>query len=146
VRVVLGSDHAGRSLRLAVVDHLREAGHEITDLGTHSTDSVDYPHFARRVATTVAQGDADFGVLVCGSGIGMSLAANRVHGARAALCVNEYMAKVARAHNNANVLCMGERVIGVGTALSIVDAFLRGSFEGGRHARRVEQIEEMERV
>ncbi|MEK7705444.1 MAG: ribose 5-phosphate isomerase B [Myxococcota bacterium] len=145
MRIALASDHAGRQLRLAVVEHLREGGHEISDLGTHTADSVDYPHYAKRIATTVAQADADLGILVCGTGVGMSIAANHVRGARAALCVNEYMARLARAHNNANVLCLGERVLGVGAALSIVDAFLSTSFEGGRHARRVEQIEDWEK-
>jgi ribose 5-phosphate isomerase B len=145
VRIATGSDHAGRNLRLAVVDHLKKAGHTVNDLGTHTQDSVDYPHYAERVATAVAHSEADLGILICGTGIGMSIAANRVHGIRAAVCVTEFMARAARAHNNANVLCMGERVLGEGSALSVVDVFLSTPFEGGRHARRVEQIAALEK-
>ncbi len=143
MRVVLASDHAGRTLRQAVVAHL-SATHTTSDLGTDGDASVDYPDYASKVARAVARGEADLGILVCGTGIGMSMAANRVKGVRAALCTNELMAKMARAHNDANVLCLGERVIGQGLALAIADAFVSTKFEAGRHARRVALIESIE--
>ena len=145
MRIVVASDHAGRTLRLAVARHLEKAGHTVSDHGTDTAESVDYPHYAERVAADVAKGEADLGILVCGTGVGMSLAANRVAGVRAALCTDEFTAKMARAHNNANVLCLGERVLGEGVALAVVDVFVAGHFEGGRHARRVEQLTELER-
>jgi ribose 5-phosphate isomerase B len=145
VRIALGSDHAGRTLRLEVARHLSQAGHTLVDLGTETADSVDYPHFAERVASCVGAGDADLGVLVCGTGIGMSMAANRMPGIRAAVCTDEFMAKMSRAHNDANVLCLGERVVGSGVALSITDAFVGGKFEGGRHAGRVAQLTALEK-
>jgi ribose 5-phosphate isomerase B len=141
VRIVLASDHAGRTLRLAVAQHLGGAKHTITDLGTDGTASVDYPDYAAKVAAAVARGEADLGILVCGTGIGMSMTANRVRGVRAAVCTNEFMARAARSHNDANVLCLGERVVGAGVALAVVDAFLETPFEGGRHARRVALID-----
>jgi ribose 5-phosphate isomerase B len=145
VRIALGSDHAGRALRLEVGRHLQQAGHTLLDLGTETADSVDYPHFAERVAACVGAGDADLGVLVCGTGIGMSMAANRMPGIRAAVCTDEFMARMSRAHNDANVLCLGERVVGSGAALSITDAFVGGRFEGGRHAGRVAQLTALEK-
>ena len=112
------------------------------DVGTHDTESTDYPIYALRVARLVASGEADLGVLICGTGIGMSIAASRVAGIRAALCTSEYMARMARAHNDANVLCLGGRVVGPGQALAILQAFLETGFQGGRHARRLRLIEE----
>lgn len=143
--VVAGSDHAGRNLRAEAVRVAREAGLEVNDLGPNTGESVDYPEYARRVAEEVASGRASLGILVCGTGIGVSIAANKVKGVRAAVCRSEYEAKMARAHNDANVLCLGERVTGSGVAATIVVAFLEGAFEGGRHARRVDQIRAMER-
>lgn len=140
MKIATGSDHAGLRLRREVVEHLEKAGHTVVDLGTQTDASVDYPDFARAVAEKVAHNDAELGILVCGTGIGMSMAANRVPGVRAAVCTDDFTARMSRAHNNANVLCMGERVIGPGQALSIVNAFLSTPFEGGRHARRVDKI------
>jgi ribose 5-phosphate isomerase B len=144
-KVVLGSDHAGLSLRAEAVRVAREAGFEAEDLGPAPGESVDYPDFAVRVAQAVASGRARLGILVCGTGIGMSIAANKVKGVRAAHCTTEYEARMARAHNDANVLCLGERVIGIGLAGAVVRAFLAQPFEGGRHQRRVEKIGALER-
>ena len=143
-RVVAGSDHAGLGLRAEAVRVARELGFEVDDLGPFSAESVDYPDYARRVAEEVAAGRARFGVLACGTGIGMSIAANKVKGARAAHCTTEYEARMARAHNDANVLCVGERVIGTGLAGAVVRAFLEEPFEGGRHERRVAKIRALE--
>lgn len=145
MHIALGSDHAGSILRGLVKEHLKKAGHSVEDLGTLSQTSVDYPEYAQKVARAVADDSAQLGVLVCGTGIGMCMVANRVPGVRAAVCTNEFMAQAARSHNDANVLCLGERVVGAGVALSIVDAFIGTPFEGGRHARRVEQINDMDR-
>ncbi len=144
-RVGFGSDHAGRALRAEAVRVAREAGFEVDDLGPAAGESVDYPDFAERVATAVAGGKARLGVLVCGTGIGMSIAANKVKGVRAAHCTTEYEARMARAHNDANVLCIGERVVGLGLGGAIVAAFLSQAFEGGRHQRRVDKITALDR-
>jgi ribose 5-phosphate isomerase B len=144
-RVVAGSDHAGLHLRAEAVRVARERGLEIEDLGPFSPDSVDYPDYARQVAEAVAAGRARFGLLVCGTGIGMSIAANKVPGVRAAHCTSELEARMARAHNDANVLCLGERIVGLGLGAAITGAFLDQAFEGGRHQRRVEKIGAMER-
>lgn len=136
-RIVLGSDHAGLRLKAALVQHLLARGHAPEDLGTHEAASCDYPDFAEAVARAVSEGRADLGVLVCGTGQGMAMTANRVPGVRAAVCADTFSARSTRAHNDANVLCLGERVVGVGLALDILDAFVGGAFEGGRHAGRV---------
>ena len=143
-RVIAGSDHAGLVLRAEVVRVAREKGFEVEDLGPLSGDSVDYPDYARKVAEAVAAGRARFGVLVCGTGIGMSIAANKVKGVRAAHCGNELEARMARAHNDANVLCLGERVLGLGLGAAVVTAFLEQPFEGGRHQRRIDEITAIE--
>ena len=144
-KIVVGSDHAGLRLRAEVMKVALARGFEVEDLGPFSGESVDYPDFAARVGAAVADGRARFGLLVCGTGIGMSIAANKVKGVRAALCGSEYEARMARAHNDANVLCLGERVVGLGLGAAIVTAFLDQSFEAGRHAARVEKIRAMER-
>lgn len=144
-RIVLGSDHAGLALRGEAVRVARAAGFEVEDLGPSSGESVDYPDFARRVSEAVGTGRARLGILVCGTGIGMSIAANKVKGVRAAHCTTEYEARMARAHNDANVLCIGERVVGLGLGAAIVEAFLRQAFEGGRHQRRVDKINDLDR-
>jgi ribose 5-phosphate isomerase B len=144
-RVVLGSDHAGLVLRAEAARVAREAGFEVDDLGPAAGESVDYPDYAARVADAVASGRARFGVLVCGTGIGMSIAANKVRGIRAAHCTTEYEARMARAHNDANVLCIGERVIGLGLGGAVAAAFLAQPFEGGRHQRRVDKISALDR-
>lgn len=144
-RVMAGSDHAGLTLRAEAVKAAKGAGCEVEDLGPHAADSVDYPDYARLVAEAVAGGRARLGILVCGTGIGMSIAANKVAGVRAALCRTEYEARMARAHNDANVLCLGERVTGGGLGAAIVLAFLATPFEGGRHARRVDLLGALDR-
>jgi ribose 5-phosphate isomerase B len=144
-RVILGSDHAGLALRAEAVKVATADGFEVEDLGPFSGDSVDYPDYARQVGEAVAAGRARLGVLVCGTGIGMSIAANKVKGVRAAHCSTEFEARMARAHNDANVLCIGERVVGLGVGIAIVKAFLDTPFEGGRHTRRVEKINALDR-
>lgn len=144
-KVIVGSDHAGLALRAEAVKVAKEAGFEVEDLGPFSAESVDYPDFARKVAEAVAAGRAKLGILVCGTGIGMSIAANKVKGIRAALCSTEFEARMARSHNDANVLCLGERVIGIGVGGAVVEAFLAASFEGGRHERRVRKMNDLER-
>jgi ribose 5-phosphate isomerase B len=143
-RIAFGSDHAGFELKQHLIHRLAEAGHEIIDHGTDSTESVDYPAFCAAAARSVRDGDADVGIVLGGSGQGEQLAANKVRGARAALCNCLYTARMAREHNDANVLSMGARVVGVGLAEEIVDLFLSTSFEGGRHARRVAQLTDLE--
>lgn len=138
--VVIGSDHAGVELKAMLADHLRTRGIEVLDLGPDSTASVDYPDYAKAVCAEVLARQVP-GVLICGSGIGMSMAANRFPGIRAAVCALAYQAKVTRLHNDANVLCLGERITGAGAALDILDTFLDTPFEGGRHLRRVGKIE-----
>lgn len=138
--LAIGSDHAGFLYKEALRDYLRELGHEVHDCGTYSTERADYPDFAFAVATMVAKQEAEYGVLVCGSGIGVSITANKVEGVRAANCVTTEMAQLARAHNNANVVCVGERLISLFEAKDIVRTFLHAEFEGGRHAARVEKI------
>jgi len=144
-RVVFGSDHAGFALKGELVKAAREAGHQVDDVGPLQDVSVDYPDYARMVSEAVAQGRADLGVLVCGTGIGMSISANKFKGVRAALCRTELEARMARAHNDANVLCLGQRISGPGLARAILDAFLAAGFEGGRHATRVDKIRAQER-
>ena len=139
--IFIASDHAGVNLKSQLSAHLIAAGHTVQDMGTHSKDSCDYPAYAEKVCAAVLADESALGILICGSGIGMSMAANRIPGIRAALCVNEYLARMTRLHNDANVLCLGERVIGQGLAASIVDAFMDTAFEGGRHQRRVDLIE-----
>lgn len=140
MRIAIGADHAGYHLKEALkVGILKE--HTVLDLGTDSPERTDYPLFAFRVARKVAAGEAELGILICGTGIGMCMAASRIPGIRAATCTNVYMARMARAHNDANVLCLGGRVLGVGLAEEIVRAFLTTGFEGGRHARRLELLE-----
>jgi len=145
MQIAIGSDHAGFNLKEAVKGFLTEMGHTYEDLGCHDNTSVDYPDFAFTVADGVVAGKFEQGILICGSGIGMSIAANKVDGIRAALCHDTFCAKGAREHNNANILCMGERVIGQGLAKEIVIAYLESEFEGGRHARRVEKMHAREK-
>ena len=138
--IAIGSDHAGFTLKSKVKDWLAEAGHEVKDLGTDGSDSVDYPDFGRAVGEAVGKGEAELGIVVCGSGIGISMAANRVPGARAANCTSGLMARLARQHNDANILSLGERLIGEAVARDCVDEFLKTEFEGGRHQRRVDKL------
>ncbi len=139
-RIVIASDHAGFSLKEQVKKHLDEKGIAYTDLGTNSTESVDYPEYAHRLCETIMSGDGDMGILVCGTGIGMSMVANKHAGIRAACVSDVFSAKATRQHNNANVVCFGGRVVGGGLAIEIVDAFLSTEYEGGRHERRINMV------
>ena len=143
-RIAFGSDHAGFELKQHLIERLAAAGHDIIDCDTDSTESVDYPAFCAAAAREVRDGNAEFGIVLGGSGQGEQLAANKVRGARAALCNCLYTARMAREHNDANVLSIGARVVGVGLAEEIVDLFLSAEFEGGRHARRVDQLAQLE--
>ncbi len=141
MRVLFACDHAGYELKNLLIERARERGFEVEDLGVHASGSADYPDFAHAVAERILGGDAVRGVLVCGTGIGMAMAANRHPGVRAALCHDAFTAEMARRHNDANVLCLGGRVTGAGVALQILDLFLATPFDGGRHAPRVAKIE-----
>ena len=144
MRIAIASDHAGFRLKQTIVEHLRGQGHEVDDLGTHDEAPVDYPPLCAAAARAVVRGDADRGIVLGGSGQGEAISANKVHGARAALCLNEFTARLARQHNDANVLSLGGRILGDGLATSIVDIFLETDFDGGRHVPRVEQIAAIE--
>src|SRR5205085_4187605 len=144
VRVVIGTDHAGFELKEHVIDSLKTLGHDVDDLGTHSTEPVDYPPICAEVAQRVAKGDADRGIVLGGSGQGEQIAANKVRGIRAALCNDLYAARYSRLHNDANVLSIGGRVVGTGLADEILRLWLATEFEGGRHVRRIEEIAEIE--
>ncbi len=140
MRIAVASDHAGFNLRNAIAEHLRGQGHDVVDLGTETPESVDYPDYGEAIGRSVAAGDVERGVAVCGSGIGICMAANKVAGIRAATVHDVTSARLTRLHNDANIMCVGERFIGEQTALDAVDAFITGEFEGGRHARRVDKI------
>lgn len=146
MRIAIGSDHAGFPLKEKLVVYLKDQGYDVMDLGTNSLDSVDYPVYGVKVGRAVAAGEAEKGIVVCGTGIGISIAANKVPGVRAANCTNEYMAKFTRLHNDANVLALGARVVGDGVAEGIVDVFLSTAFEGGRHQRRVSQLDDISKL
>ncbi len=144
MRVAVACDHAAVDLKTRLVSMLQERGHEVTDLGTNDSASVDYPDYALRVTGELVAGRCDTGILVCGTGIGMSLAANKVPGIRATVATSAYMARMAREHNDANVLCLGARVVGEGLAEEILEAWLETPFAAGRHALRVEKIVQIE--
>ena len=139
-RIVMGSDHAGYNLKLKVKAHLEARGFEVMDVGTHTTDSCNYTVYADALCKAIAAGEADLGILVCGTGIGMSIAANKHKGIRAACCDNSFSARMTRMHNDANVLCIGERVMGYGLACDMADLFVDTPFEGGRHQARVDDL------
>ncbi len=141
MKYFIATDHAGFAIKENVKQMLHDLGHEVEDLGTNSAERVDYPDFAHKLARAVLANEGSFGVLICGTGIGMSLAANKHRGIRAALCHDAYTAQMARAHNDANVLCFGERVVGLGVVESILKAWNATPFEGGRHAGRVAKLE-----
>lgn len=144
MRIAMGSDHGGFNLRLVIKAHLLEKGYEVVDFGCESKESVDYPDYALRVANAITSGDCELGVLVCGTGLGISIAANKVKGIIAAPVSDTFSAEMARRHNNANIIALGERVVGEGLALKIIDEFFGASFEGGRHAGRVDKIKNIE--
>jgi len=144
MRVVIGSDHAGFDLKQHLIGTLKELGHEIEDLGTHSTDPVDYPPICAAVARCVAEGQAERGVVLGGSGQGEQISANKVHGIRAALCNDLYAARFSRLHNDANVISMGGRVVGTGLADEILEVWLATEFQGGRHVPRINEIAKIE--
>ena len=145
MKIAIGCDHGGLEHKNAIAEHLKERGFEVCDFGIYEQVSVDYPEIALKVANSVAGGENELGILVCGTGIGMSLAANKVKGIRAAAVSEHFSAKYTRLHNNSNILCLGGRVIGVGTALELADLFVDTEFEGGRHQRRVDMISEIEK-
>ena len=144
MKIVIGCDHGGFEHKNAIVDNLKSMGHEVIDCGIYENKSVDYPDIALNVCDKITSGECERGILVCGTGIGMSLAANKVKGIRAACCSEHFSAKYTRLHNDSNVLCLGGRVIGVGTALELVDLFVNTEFEGGRHQTRVDKITAIE--
>lgn len=141
MKISLASDHGGFALKTQVADYLSGLGHKVRDFGTYSTDSCDYPDFARLAAEAVANGECERGIVICTTGIGVSIVANKVRGVRCALCTNPDMAHMTRAHNNANMIAMGQKYVDFDTAKQIVDEFLNTDFEGGRHALRVSKIE-----
>ncbi len=138
--IAIGSDHGGYELKTKIVEHLEKKGFEIKDFGTNSSQSVDYPDYAQKVAMSIVSGKSQRGILICGTGIGVSIAANKIPGIRSAVCTNVFMAKASRRHNNANILAIGQRVLGDGLAFDIVDAFLDYDFDSGRHKKRVDKI------
>lgn len=144
MRIAVGSDHAGFPLKQAVTRYLEEQGHTVTDLGTHSTEPVDYPPYCAAVGREVVSGRADLGVVMGGSGQGEQIAANKVHGVRAALCPDEFTARLARQHNDANVCSLGARIVAEPLALSVLGVFLSTPFEGGRHVPRLQQVRDIE--
>ncbi len=145
MKIAVGCDHGGLEHKNAIAEHLKSEGFEVEDFGIYENKSVDYPEIALKVANSIKNGENELGILVCGTGIGMSLAANKVNGIRAAACSEHFSAKYTRLHNNSNILCLGGRVIGIGTALELCDIFVNTEFEGGRHQRRIDMITEIEK-
>ena len=145
MKIAIGCDHGGLNLKNEIIKHLSSKNIETKDFGTYTSESCDYPDIAKEVAEKVAEKEFDFGILVCGTGVGISIAANKVPGIRAALCHDTFSAHATREHNNANILTLGERVVGVGLGLDIVDTFLNSTFQGDRHQRRIDKITEIEK-
>lgn len=143
--IAIGSDHAGYSLKRAVIDHLKEKGLEFIDFGPDTEDSVDFPDYAEKTAKAVQSGKCDRGILICGTGIGMSIAANKFNGIRAALCTTEFHARLSRQHNNSNILAIGSRTTGLDLAISIVDEWLSTEYLGGRYERRNIKLQQLEK-
>ena len=142
--IAVGADHAGVKMKASIIEHLISKGFDCHDYGTHDESSIDYPDYAKLVGDAINEGTADRGILICGTGIGISISANKISGIRAALCGDTFSAHLSRQHNDANVLCLGARVVGIGLALDIVDTWFAASFEGGRHQRRVDKIHALE--
>ncbi|MGV8906649.1 MAG: ribose 5-phosphate isomerase B [Acetobacterium sp.] len=145
MKIALGSDHGGLELKETVKKYLIDQGYEVEDFGTHTDDSCDYPIYGQKVGEAVSFGDCDQGIAICGTGLGISMAVNKVPGIRGALCTNEFMAAMSREHNNANVLILGGRVLGLGLAMRIVEVWLETRFAGDRHQRRLDLITEIEK-
>ena len=145
MKIAIGNDHTAVDMKNHIKKYLEDKGYDIVNFGTDTADSVDYPLYGEKVAKAVAAGECDLGILICGTGIGISLAANKVKGIRAAVCSEAYSAELTRRHNDANIIAVGARVVGTATAETIVDAFLNAEFEGGRHARRVDMITAIEK-
>lgn len=141
MKIAIGNDHAATDYKNEIVKFLEKEGHEVINLGTDSHESVDYPVFAKKVCNVVVKKEADFGILLCGTGIGVSIAANKVEGIRAALLYNEYSARLTKQHNNANVIAFGARVMGIDLILSCIKAYIESEYEGGRHQRRIDMLE-----
>jgi ribose 5-phosphate isomerase B len=146
VKIALGSDHGGLNLKKDIIMHLESKNIQVKDFGTYTEESCDYPDYALKVASEVMEDNFELGILICGTGIGIGIAANKVPGIRAALCNDTFSAHAAREHNNANILTMGERVVGTGLALDIVDAFINAEFQGDRHQKRIDKITEIEKL
>lgn len=145
MKIIIGCDHGGLNRKNEITAHLAKKGIEVEDVGTYTADSCNYPDYAKLVCKRIQNGDFSMGILVCGTGIGMSIAANKHNGIRAACCSDTFSARMTRMHNNANVLCLGERVVGTGLALDIVDLFVETEFEGDRHTKRVSMISDIEK-
>ncbi|ABJ73135.1 MAG: ribose 5-phosphate isomerase B [Lactococcus cremoris] len=144
MKLAIGSDHVGFELKPLIIDYLEELGHEVTDFGPFSTERTDYPIYGKKVAEEVAAGHFDGGVLICGTGVGISISANKVRGIRAVVCSEPYSAKLSKEHNNTNIVAFGSRVVGSELAKMIVKEWLEAIYEGGRHAKRIEMITELE--
>ncbi|MBP3361220.1 MAG: ribose 5-phosphate isomerase B [Clostridia bacterium] len=144
MKIAIGCDHVGYQLKLHIIKYLQSQGHEVVDFGTGSEERTDYPIYGKKVACSVANGETERGILICGTGVGISLAANKVKGIRAVVCSEPYSAKLSRQHNNSNIVAFGARVIGSATAEMIVDEFLNAEYEGGRHQRRIDMISAIE--
>ena len=145
MKIVLANEHSAVDMKKEILAHLEEKGYQVIDIGTNSPESCDYPVFGERAGKMVASGEADLGILICGTGVGISLAANKVKGVRACVCSEPYSAKLSRMHNDTNILAFGARVVGTELAKMIVDEWLAAEFEGGRHKRRVDMIMEIEK-
>ena len=140
MKIALGCDHGALALKNKMVAHLEGKGYEVKDFGTHTLDSCDYPDYAEKAAKAVASGECERGILICGTGIGISIAANKVNGIRAAVCSEPFSAKLSKIHNNSNILCFGARVVGTELAKMIVDEWVNAEFEGGRHQSRIDKM------
>lgn len=144
MKLAIGCDHVGFELKPEIIDYVRELGHEVTDFGTTTNERTNYPEYAKMVSEAVVSGDCDLGILICGTGVGISIAANKFNGIRAVVCSEPYSAKLSKEHNNTNILAFGSRVVGIELAKMIVKEWLDAEFEGGRHSERVEMIAEFE--
>lgn len=145
MKIAIGSDHIGYPLKQKVIQHLIDLGHEIDDVGTYNEERCNYPVFGQQVALRIQDGRAEKGILICGTGVGISLAANKMKGIRAVVCSEPYTAQLSRQHNNTNIVAFGARVVGDAVAIQIVDAFLSSEFEGGRHQTRIDMLDEIEK-